>query len=125
MLVDRGGFWYRVLAARYGEEAGKLEVGGRSGSFWWREVAKIRDGVGDEGDGWVSEMVSRKVGDGADTFFWFNRWLGDVPFCQHFRRLFDLAENKLSSVATMFSLGLGEGVRLGSGGGCGCGRRRC
>ena len=27
MLVDRGGFWYRVLVARYGEEAGRLEVG--------------------------------------------------------------------------------------------------
>lgn len=24
MLVDRGGFWYRVLVARYGEEAGRL-----------------------------------------------------------------------------------------------------
>jgi hypothetical protein len=27
MLVDRGGFWYRVLVARYGEEVGRLEVG--------------------------------------------------------------------------------------------------
>jgi hypothetical protein len=32
-----------------------------------------------------------------------------VPFCQRFRRLFDLAENKLHSVATMFSLGWGGG----------------
>lgn len=34
MLVDRGGFWYRVLVVRYGEEAGRLEVGGRSTSSW-------------------------------------------------------------------------------------------
>jgi len=27
MLVHRGGLWYRVLVARYGEEAGRLEVG--------------------------------------------------------------------------------------------------
>jgi len=27
MLVDRGGFWYRVLASRYGEEAGRLGAG--------------------------------------------------------------------------------------------------
>jgi hypothetical protein len=27
MLVDREGFWYRVLVARYGEEAGRLEDG--------------------------------------------------------------------------------------------------
>jgi len=36
LLVDRCGFWYRVLAARYGEEVWRLEVGGRSGSYWWR-----------------------------------------------------------------------------------------
>ena len=54
MLVDRGGFWYRVLVARYGEEAGRLEVGGRSGSYWWREVARIKDGVGEEGEVWFS-----------------------------------------------------------------------
>jgi len=108
MLVDRGGFWYRVLAARYGEEAGRLEVGGRSVSYWWREVARIRDGVGSDGAGWFREMVVRKVGDEVDTSFWFDRWLGEVPFCQRFRRLFDLAKNKLHSVTTMFSLGWGE-----------------
>jgi len=47
MLVDRDEFWYRVLVTWYGEEAGRLEVGGRSDSFWLREIAKIRDGIGD------------------------------------------------------------------------------
>ncbi|MCI82152.1 receptor-like kinase, partial [Trifolium medium] len=28
MLVDKIGLWYRVSAARYGEEAGRLMVGG-------------------------------------------------------------------------------------------------
>jgi hypothetical protein len=64
------------------------------------------------------------VGDGAVTLFWYDRWLGEVPLCQRFSRLFDLAENKSHTVATMFSLGWEEGVMLGSGGeGCGCGRR--
>jgi len=66
LLVDKGGFWYRVLVARCGEEVGRLDVGGWSGSYWWREVAKIRDGVGEEGECWFAERVSRKVGDGAD-----------------------------------------------------------
>jgi hypothetical protein len=69
MLVDRGGFWYRVLAARYGEEAGRLEVGGRSVSYWWREVARIRDGGGSDGAGWFQEIVLRKVGDGLVLLF--------------------------------------------------------
>jgi len=75
MLVDRGGFWYRVLTARYDEEARRLEVGGQSGSYWWKEVARIRDGVGEEVEGWFTKRVSRKVGDGADTFFWYDRWI--------------------------------------------------
>jgi len=41
-----------VLVARYGEEAGRLAVGGRSGSLW-REVAKICDGVVVDGRGRV------------------------------------------------------------------------
>ena len=85
MLVDRGGLWYRVLAARYGELGGRLEDGGRSGSCWWREASRIRDrGVGGE-SGWFDDQVVRRVGDGADTLFWYDRWLGDVPFCVRFR----------------------------------------
>ncbi|MCI40586.1 hypothetical protein A2U01_0061819, partial [Trifolium medium] len=34
MLVDREGLWFRVLAARYGVESGRLRDGGRRGSSW-------------------------------------------------------------------------------------------
>jgi len=59
MLVDRGGLWYRVLAARYGEEAGRLEVGGRSVSIWWREITKggwFAEG-GEEGRRWFKYFI--------------------------------------------------------------------
>jgi len=46
------------LAARYGDEVGRLEVEAWSGSYWWREVARIRDGVGEEGDSWFAERVT-------------------------------------------------------------------
>jgi hypothetical protein len=109
LLVDRDGLWYRVLAARYSEEAGRLEVGGRSGSYWWREIAKIRDGLGDSEEGWFAERVSKRVGDGTSTFFWYDRWLGDVPLRMRFSRLFDLSNNKLCTVADMFHLGWEDG----------------
>jgi len=105
MLVDRGGFWYRVLVARYGEEAGRLEVGGRSVSTWWRELAKIRDGVDSVGGSWFADSVTCKVGTGTNISFWKDRLLGDVPLCQRFSRLFDLSLYKSSTVAEMFSLG--------------------
>jgi hypothetical protein len=46
LLVDREGLWYQVLVARYGAEDERLEDGGRSDSMWWKEVVKIKDGVG-------------------------------------------------------------------------------
>jgi hypothetical protein len=62
MLVDRGGMWFRVLAARYGMEWGRLRDGWRRRkSSWWREIVRIRDGAGGIDGGWF--------GDGANTFF--------------------------------------------------------
>ena len=69
MLVERGRLWYRVLVVRYGEEAGRVEVGGRSTSPWWREIAKIRDGVGENDGGWFAERVSKVIGDGNDAAY--------------------------------------------------------
>ncbi|RHN51538.1 putative reverse transcriptase zinc-binding domain-containing protein [Medicago truncatula] len=109
MLVDRSGFRYQVLVADYGEVGGRLEVGGRSCSSWWREVGRIRDGGGDYGGGWFGECVSKKLGDGSDTLFWYDKWLGSVSFCERFPRLFDLSENKSITVAGLFSLGVERG----------------
>jgi len=58
------------------------------------------------------------VGDGADTLFWHDAWLGAVPFCVHFRRLFELTVDKSTTVAHMFSRGLEmEEAVVGVGGG--------
>ncbi|GAU42662.1 hypothetical protein TSUD_398680 [Trifolium subterraneum] len=56
MLVDKSGLWYLLLAARYGEEAGRVLVcvcvWGRGGVLrGGREIARIKDGEGDEGEG--------------------------------------------------------------------------
>ncbi|KAK2370537.1 hypothetical protein QL285_083581 [Trifolium repens] len=105
MLVDRGGLWFRVLAARYGLEGGRVRTGGRVGSAWWREIVRIRDGGSGLRDGWFGESVTRKVGDGSETLFWTDPWLGGTPLCERFGRLFDLAVTKSSTVAEMFSSG--------------------
>jgi hypothetical protein len=55
---------------RYGLERGRSREGGRDGSAWWREIVRIKDGVGGIRDGWFGESVTRKVGDRTDTFFW-------------------------------------------------------
>jgi hypothetical protein len=81
MLVDKSGMWYRVLVSRYGESLGRVQTGGRGASSWWREIARIRDGTGEgEERGWFAEGVERRVGDGAETFFWSDTWLGVCLF---------------------------------------------
>ncbi|PNX81962.1 cytochrome p450, partial [Trifolium pratense] len=107
MLVDREGLWFRVLAARYGVEGGRLRVGGRRGSLWWREIASIREGGGESGGRWFGDHVVRRVGDGSDTLFWTDSWMDGTPLCERFGRLFALVETKSHTVAEMFSLGWG------------------
>jgi len=84
-----------------------MEVGGRgrSVSSWWREITKIKDGVGEIDGGWFEERASKVIGDGTNTFFWLDRWAGDVPLCWRFARLFDLTTNEFSIVADMCALG--------------------
>ena len=109
MLFDRSGFWYRILVTRYGEVGGRLEVGGRSCSSWWREVARIRDGGGDVGGGWFGECVSKKLGDGSDTLFWFDKWEESTTLCVRYPPLFALSENKFITVANLFARGFEQG----------------
>ncbi|PNX65413.1 alpha-1,6-xylosyltransferase, partial [Trifolium pratense] len=60
MLVDREGLWFRVLVARYGLEGGSLRADGQRGSVWWRELVRIREGVGEPGGSWFRENVTRR-----------------------------------------------------------------
>jgi len=79
------------------------------GSTWWREIARICDEVGGVRGSWFEESVSKKVGNGLHSYFWYDQWLGGAPLCVRFRRLFNLAENKSSMVVDIFSLGWGVG----------------
>ncbi|GAU25491.1 hypothetical protein TSUD_218630 [Trifolium subterraneum] len=64
---------YGGLGVRQLKEFNLALLGGR-GSSWWREIAKIRDGVGGLGSGWFRESVVKRVGNGAETFFWTDPW---------------------------------------------------
>jgi hypothetical protein len=92
----------------------------------WSYVCFRKDGDGVDGESWFADRVVRRVGDGSYTLFWQDRWLGDVPLCRRFARLFGLAVNKHITVADMFRHGWEVGEMLGDGrDGCGRGRRRC
>ncbi|PNX88548.1 receptor-like kinase [Trifolium pratense] len=105
--MDIESLWFRVLAARYGMEGGRVKEGGWRWSAWWREIVRIRECA--DGVRWFRESVSKKVGDGSDTLFWTDSWLGDSALCVRFGRLFELTENKSATVAEMSLLGWGVG----------------
>ncbi|MCI43573.1 protein kinase, partial [Trifolium medium] len=53
--------------------------------------------------------IERRVGNGVETFFWSDPWLGGIPLSVRYRHLFDLSLNKSSTVAVMSDLGWGVG----------------
>ena len=107
-LMDKEGLWYKAVYSRYGEHRGRLREGGATGSAWWREIVKIQNGIGVEGGSWFEESISKRLGNGLNTFFWSDCWVGTESFMERFRRLFDLSIHKDLSVGEMYSLGWDE-----------------
>ena len=70
---------------------------------------RIIDGIGEGGEGWFGACVRRRVGDGTETDFWCDCWCGNVPLCDRFSHLYDLAVNKSIIVRNMFLLGVDMG----------------
>lgn len=89
MMSDKEGLWYRVLKARYGELGGLLQEGGMHSSSWWRMLCRVREGVGR----WFDNNIKRVMGDGRDTLFWYETWVGEI----------------LCTVEEMWRLGCGDG----------------
>jgi len=120
MLIERESLWFKVLSARYGLEEGRVKGGGREASWWWRDVHVLCS------EAWFRHNVSRVLGNGKNTWFWSEVWVGDVPLRDKFPRLFELSLVKDMSVFDMCLLGWGWMVGRGRGGGDSWrGRRRC
>ena len=66
-------------------------------------------------DPWWDEYGRRVVDNGTSTYFLTDTWVGDIPLCDMFSRLFDLFDNRLVTMAYMCHLGWGEKLK---GGGC-------
>jgi hypothetical protein len=95
------------LVARYGVVgAGCKRV---VGMVQFGKGRYLHDGVRVAASGWFADNLWCNVGNGATTLFWLDRWVGDVPLRDMFRRLFELFDTKMSYVAQMVALGWGEG----------------
>jgi hypothetical protein len=74
--------------------------------MWWRDLEVLRR------EDWFTGSVDRVVGNGVDTLFWSDVWVGDVSFRVRFPRLYDLSMFKEASVAKMCQLRWGDDVQV-------------
>ncbi|GKC09471.1 RNA-directed DNA polymerase, eukaryota [Tanacetum coccineum] len=86
--------WCQVINALYGSKVASHQT--HYSSNWCsilREVHKLKD----KGfDFWYH--IKKRIGNGADTSFWYDCWFGDIPFCVKYPRLFALELDKQVSV---------------------------
>ena len=84
---------------------GGIREGDRNASVWWKTICRVREGVGEGVGRWFDVNVRMKVGDGRNTLFWYDTWVGDTPLQLKFPILFKLAVEKESKVGDMRRLG--------------------
>jgi len=102
--------WKEVLEEKYGPCVGSLLEGSnyswpRRSSLWWKDVLK----VGDFGVlGWFNAKVLRSVGNGMNTSFWNDKWIGERCFRLKYPRLFLVSnqrEAKVGEVGLVSAMG--------------------
>jgi hypothetical protein len=101
LLVDDNMVWKEVLKSKYGGGViGRTVLGEECqpwfASLWWRDICSIGSNLDHN---WFSHGVLKKLGDGRFTSFWCDKWVGDLPLCDRFPRLFSISINKEASVA--------------------------
>ncbi|GKV43653.1 hypothetical protein SLEP1_g50917 [Rubroshorea leprosula] len=102
-LLEKEALWKQVLEAKYTidkSEMWEANKWDRLGSAWWRDLWKIEYAV-DGKRGWFKEGVGKKVGEGKETLFWHEIWVGDKQLKEKFNRLFSLSKEKDVCIAYM------------------------
>jgi hypothetical protein len=99
------------LLEKYGEHARGLAPDEgvrwpRFTSLWWRNLISLEEGAGGN---WFTNSVRRKIGNGVNTRFWKDKWLGDIPLSILFPRLYSLSCCKEAMVREVMVVN--EGVR--------------
>jgi hypothetical protein len=107
--------WKDVLISKYGANVvGRVVMDDDCqpwyASLWWKDIC----GIGSNLDtNWFSQSVFKKLGNGLNTRFWSDIWVGDMPLKDKFPRLYSISTQKEDLVAEVWSpLGAGDKWRL-------------
>jgi hypothetical protein len=91
-LLNGDGVWQELLRNKYIQSKTLSQVKAKPlDSPFWKGLMKVKDDFLKRG--------SFKIGDGKNTSFWEDKWLGNAPLSQQYPSLFNIAERKHVSVA--------------------------
>jgi hypothetical protein len=101
LLLPNEEVWKEVIKAKYeGEVIGNVQPGNalvpRLASKWWVDICNI-----DKDSDWFTRAAMKKVGNGRNTKFWKEIWVGDQPLCIKFPRLFSMSTQQEEVVGDM------------------------
>jgi hypothetical protein len=75
-------------------------------SLWWKDIRALDVGIASQN--WFERVVIRRLGNGALTRFWIDKWIWDMSLCIKFPRLFSLALHKSAYISEMLVAMEGE-----------------
>ncbi|GJY28925.1 RNA-directed DNA polymerase, eukaryota [Tanacetum coccineum] len=106
-ISQDGSLWFRVIRALYGDSINSHSIHVTSN---WSSILRELQVLKDKGfDFW--SHCKRRIGNGSDTRFWFDCWIGETSFHTLFPRLVALEEEKNISVALKLNSSLDQSFR--------------
>ncbi|GJT47677.1 RNA-directed DNA polymerase, eukaryota [Tanacetum coccineum] len=97
-FTDGSSLWSSFIKALFGNHGAlgnSLQTHRRS---TWIDIINAIKSLNDKGIN-LSYFIRKKIGNGENTSFWDDIWLGDIAFKDQFKRLYALEERKSISVA--------------------------
>ncbi|PWA75447.1 RNA-directed DNA polymerase, eukaryota, Reverse transcriptase zinc-binding domain protein [Artemisia annua] len=92
-LQEENALWRKVIVSIHGPHGG-LATGSISSykSAPWYQIMKLKDDLLSYGIS-LPSLFKRKIGNGLNTKFWLDSWIGGPPLCNVFPRLYLLDKN--------------------------------
>ncbi|GKC56846.1 RNA-directed DNA polymerase, eukaryota, partial [Tanacetum coccineum] len=90
--------WFRFISAMHGSH---IQASSSVTSSIWGSIVREVDVLKSQGVDLISHC-KRRIGNGMNTSFWNDVWIGDVKLRLRFPRVFALETNKVCSVASKF-----------------------
>ncbi|GJU20086.1 hypothetical protein Tco_1153428 [Tanacetum coccineum] len=96
--VENDATWCKLIRSIHGVEGGfRNPPHSRLHSSPWRQIVKLENDLVSYGIN-LPDVFKKKIGNGCNTLFWLDTWIGNEPLKDSFPRLFRLESNPLALV---------------------------